>query len=91
MTLSEQIADYVVATSYDEIPADVVACAKRLIVDTLAVAWAGTTSDGADDVFSLVTEEGGRAEASLWGFGRRATAVQAAFVNGVTAAASPVT
>ena len=87
MTLSEQLADYVVATSYDEIPADVIACAKRLIVDTLAVAWAGTTSDGAGDMFSLVTEEGGRAEASLWGFGRRATAVQAAFVNGVTAAA----
>ncbi|MBK8742522.1 MAG: MmgE/PrpD family protein [Betaproteobacteria bacterium] len=87
MTLSEQLADFIVATSYDTIPDDVVACAKRLLVDTLAVAWAGTTSDGVADVAAMVGEEGGRPEATLWGFGRSATAVQAAFVNGVAAAA----
>jgi len=87
MTLSEQLADFIVATSYDTIPEDVVACAKRLLVDTLAVAWAGTTSDGVADVAAMVGEEGGRPEATLWGFGRSATAVQAAFVNGVASAA----
>ena len=87
MTLSEELADFIVGTSYDTIPPEVIACAKRLLVDTLAVAWAGTASEGAADMFDLVTEEGGRAEATLWGLGRKVTAVQAAFVNGVTAAA----
>jgi len=87
MTLSEKLADFVLATSYDEIPATAIATAKRLIADTLAVSWAGTTSDGSADMLSLMSDEGGKAEATLWGFGRRATAVQAAFVNGVTAAA----
>ena len=87
MTLSEKLADFVVSTSYDTIPAEVIACAKRLIIDTLAVGWAGTTSDGSADMLAMVGDEGGRPEATLWGFGQKATAVQAAFVNGVTTAA----
>ncbi|HZQ62697.1 MAG TPA: MmgE/PrpD family protein [Casimicrobiaceae bacterium] len=86
-TISQQLAEYFVDTTYDDIPTEVIACAKRLIVDTLAVAWAGTTSDGAAEMTDLVSQEGGRAEATLWGLDRRATAMQAAFVNGVTAAA----
>ena len=67
MTLSEQLADFVVATPYEAIPGEAIACAKRLIVDTLAVAWAGTSSDGSADMLSLVTDEGGKAEAAAKG------------------------
>jgi 2-methylcitrate dehydratase PrpD len=87
MTLSEAIADFVVGTSYDDLPGPVVARAKDLVLDTLAVAWAGTESSGSDDMFAMVTEEGGRADATIWGFGARAPAAGAAFVNGVTSAA----
>jgi 2-methylcitrate dehydratase PrpD len=87
MTLSEAIADFAVGTSYDDLPAPVVARAKDLVQDTLAVAWAGTESSGSDDMFAMVTEEGGRADATIWGFGARAPAAGAAFVNGCTSAA----
>jgi 2-methylcitrate dehydratase PrpD len=87
MTLSETIADFVVGTSYDDLPAPVVARAKDLVQDTLAVAWAGTESSGSDDMVAMVTEEGGRADATIWGFGARVPASGAAFVNGVTSAA----
>ena len=87
MTLSETLADYVTGTSYDDLPAPVIARAKELVLDTLAVAWAGTESSGSDDMCAMVTEEGGRADATIWGFGARAPAAGAAFVNGVTAAA----
>src|SRR3954471_10445431 len=87
MTLSEKLADFVVATSYESLPPEVVACAKNLMLDTLAVAWAGTASNGSADMVAMIAEEGGRADASVWGFGGRAPAASAAFVNGVTAAA----
>lgn len=87
MTLSEQLADYVRATTYDGLPADVVAISKRLIADTLACAWAGTIAPGVDDMHRLVIEESGRPDAMLWGFGGRTNAASAAFLNGVTAAA----
>lgn len=87
MTLSETIADYVVDTSYDDLPVPVVARAKDLVLDTLAVAWAGTESSGSDEMFAMVTEEGGRADSTIWGFGAKAPAAGAAFVNGVTSAA----
>lgn len=87
MTLSETLADYVVGTSYDDLPAPVIARAKELVLDTLAVAWAGTESSGSDDMCAMVTEEGGRADATIWGFGARVPAASAAFVNGVTSAA----
>ena len=86
MTISDALGSFVADTSYADLPVEVVACAKRLIVDTLAVAWAGTASDGSSEMFDLVSDEGGRQESALWGFGRGATATQAAFVNGVTSA-----
>lgn len=87
MTLSEQLADYALATSYDTLPPEVVAASKRMIADTLACAWAGTSVAGIDSIHGLVAEEGGRPDATLWGFGGRVPAAPAAFLNGVSAAA----
>ena len=87
MTLSEQLADYVLATNYDALPAEVVAASKRMMADTLACAWVGTGVAGVAEMDRLVSEEGGRPDSTLWGFGGRLPATSAAFLNGVTAAA----
>ena len=87
MTLSEQLADYLLATSYDALPSEVIASSKRMIADTLACAWAGTAVAGIDSLYQLALEEGGRPDASLWGFGGKSSAGTAAFLNGVSAAA----
>ena len=87
MTLSEQLADFVAKTSYDTLPVEAITSAKQMIADTLACAWAGTTAPGVDNLSRLVAEEGGRPDATLWGFGGRVPACPAAFLNGVSAAA----
>jgi 2-methylcitrate dehydratase PrpD len=87
MTLSERIADYFLSTSYDALPPEVVRTSKRLIADTLACAWAGTAAPGVADLHRFVADEGGRADATLWGFGGHVPAASAAFLNGISAAA----
>jgi 2-methylcitrate dehydratase PrpD len=87
MTLSEQLADYLLATSYDSLPGDVIASSKRMIADTLACAWAGTAVAGLASIHQLTLEEGGRSDASLWSFGGTSSAQASAFLNGVSAAA----
>ena len=87
MTLAEQLADFCLATNFDDLPPDVIAATKRMAADTLACAWAGTTAPGVGNMHRMVADEAGRPDAVLWGFGGRAPAAQAAFLNGVSAAA----
>ena len=87
MALSERIADFAAGASYDSIPGEVVDQAREQILDTLAVAWAGTGADGVPQALSLVEAEGGAPAAAFWGLGRQGTAVQAAFLNGLSSAA----
>ncbi|SLN64004.1 MmgE/PrpD family protein [Oceanibacterium hippocampi] len=61
--------------------------ATRQIADTVAVGWAGSAADGVAEATELVLAEGGRPAARIWGRGERVSAAQAAFVNGVAAAA----
>ena len=61
--------------------------AKRQVVDTLSVAWAGTRAEGIDPVRTLIGRSGGVPEARVWCYGDRLPATQAAFVNGMLASA----
>ena len=86
-TLSEQIAEFFVANSYDTLPADVIVASKRMVADTLACAWAGTGAPGIDKLTRYFMDEGGRTDATVWGFGGRLPGAPTAFLNGVSAAA----
>lgn len=87
MTLSERLADYLLATSYESLPPDVIAFSKRMIADTLACAWAGTSASGVSNLVDMTLAEGGRPSATLWAHGVHVPAASAAFLNGVSAAA----
>lgn len=87
MTLSERLADYLLATSYESLPAEVIAFSKRMLADTLACAWAGTAVPGVDMLHDMVLADGGRESATLWAFGGKLPTGSAAFLNGVSAAA----
>jgi 2-methylcitrate dehydratase PrpD len=87
MTLSERLAEYLRATSYDSLPAEVIAFSKRMLADTLACAWAGTRAPGVGQLYEMTLADGGRQSATLWGFGGQVPAASAAFLNGVSAAA----
>lgn len=92
-TLSEIIAHHVSTTQFLSLPKQTLVAAKRLILDTLAVAWAGSGSTGIDAVrATLVPSENRIAEANsekctLWGAAGRASVQDAAFINGAAAAA----
>jgi 2-methylcitrate dehydratase PrpD len=72
---------------YDDLPAGVVATVKRVLLDTLAVAWAGQDAAGVDAARHVALRSGlGRA--SLWGTeSQRREPAAAAFANGAAAAA----
>jgi 2-methylcitrate dehydratase PrpD len=86
-SISQSIADHVVGCGYTALPASSITAAKRLMLDTLAVGWAGTSAPGAPEAHGLLTEEGGRGDSSLWGFGGKLPPAQATFLNSISGGA----
>lgn len=73
--------------SYDSVPEDVRDCAKRLLVDTLAVSWAARNASGMEAVRRAIMAEGAAPRARLWGSGDRSSPGAAAFYNAAIASA----
>ena len=86
-SISQSIADHVVACNYAALPASAVSMAKTLMLDTLAVAWAGTSAPGAPEAHALLAEEGGRGDSSVWGHGGKLPVAAATFVNSISGGA----
>ena len=75
------------AISYDDLPSGVVAATKRVLLDTLAVAWAAGEAAGVNAARALALR-GAPGHATLWGHrGTRREPSAAAFFNGTLAAA----
>ena len=87
MSLSQHIAEHVVGMKAAAIPAEAIAAIKRLMLDTLGVAWAGSGAPGIPESREVVLGEGGTPESVVWGFGDRVPATAAAFLNSASAAA----
>ncbi len=85
--LGPQLAQWVAALRYEDLPAPAVARAKRLLADTLAVGWAGSGAEGIAALHALAMRQGGAAESRVWSSPDRLPATQAAFLNGAMAAA----
>lgn len=72
---------------YDDLPASVVATTKRVLLDTLAVAWAAGEAGGVNAARAMALR-GAPGHASLWGHrGTRREPSAAAFFNGTLGAA----
>ena len=85
--LTRAVADHVAGLRSEDLPADAVAAAKRLMLDTLGVARAGSDAAGVAESRALMLAQGGAGESLVWTHGDRLPAMAAAFVNGVAAAA----
>lgn len=86
-SLTRRLADYIVATPYDAIPQDARDAVKLFMIDTLAVAWAGSDAPGCRETHALLAEEGGRADATAWVYGGKLPVTSAAFINGMSSSA----
>lgn len=87
ISISHHLADHAAATAYSTIPADVRDTAKLFMLDTLAVAWAGSDAPGCPEAYALQVDEGGRADSTAWAYGGKLTASSAAFINGMSSSA----
>jgi 2-methylcitrate dehydratase PrpD len=87
VSVAERIAAHVAGCRFEALPASAIAAAKRIMLDTLAVAWPGADAPGVAPVRELVLEQGGRAESTLWAHGAKVPAPSAAFLNSMAAGA----
>ena len=77
-----QLARHVAGLRYEDLPAELVRMLKQCVLDTLGVAIAASTLAGeAKPLHAYVREQGGAEQASLLGFGGRAPAALAVFLN----------
>lgn len=87
VSLSTRIARHAASTRFEDLPGDVVKAAKLSIIDTLAVACAGLDSSAVAEARRVGVDLGGRPDSRVWGTDHRLPATEAAFANGVAAAA----
>jgi len=87
MTVSGRLAAQVAAFRHQDLPASIVERAKLFMLDTLAVAWAGSDAPGGAEVHAMFSAESSTAQATAWAYGNRLNAGDAAFVNAATASA----
>ncbi|SAK60830.1 MmgE/PrpD family protein [Caballeronia temeraria] len=80
--LSEQLANFIADSSFDDLPHEVAGKAKRHLLDTLGAALAGARTAPARAARSVMDSTG---DAIVWGTSRRANARDAAFINGIAA------
>lgn len=81
MKLSEKLADFIVGTSYEDLPDPVVEFTKLCILDWLGSAIAGAGKQPIRMIDRLVREQGGSEQASLV-TGGKTSMLNAALVNG---------
>lgn len=80
-TLAEDIARWLVELRYEELPADVVASAKRVTLDSLGCALGALDAEPVRAARKVVALQGGNPQASIVGVGGKVSCDQAAFVN----------
>lgn len=79
------LVDHLASVSFDALPPAAIEMAKLDILDTLGVSIAGRSAAISAKVVDLVTDTGGREEATIIGGGNRVPAQQAAFANATLA------
>jgi len=85
--ITQTLADFIVGTRFEDLPASVVEDGWRSVADTLAVGWAGAAHPSSQAIQDLLVRQGGSPDARAWGFGDRLPSTSAAFANSVFAAA----
>ncbi len=83
----ETLANFIVRTQYEDIPADIIDTAKKVILDTIAISVAGSYSEGCQKVVEYVKNMGGVEQSSILVHGGKVPAPMAAFANAIMARA----
>ena len=88
MNISKALAEFVVRTSFEDIPSYVIQNQKKSIMDAVGITYgASTLGDGCLQMVQLAEElaAGGRGEATVLGFDKKLPVSWAAFANAAMA------
>lgn len=83
MTIAEQLATRITAMKYEYLPMEVVRWAKISFIDTIGCAFAGVNEEAPQIAQKVLTTGKNSGPSLIWGTPRRATALDAASINGV--------
>ena len=82
MGATEQIARFIVTTTYESLPSDAVERAKRTALDCIGAALAGVGEPVSQTMTGYARTLGGADEASVFGAAFKTSVADAALVNG---------
>ena len=82
MGTTETLAQWIVATTYDDVPAAAVEQAKKSLLDYLGTAIVGSTTELGRMIVDFTREQGGHPQARVIGTDVRTASAGAAFANG---------
>ncbi len=87
MTLSQEIAEYIFRTRYEDLPGSVISKAKDCIIDTIGVSLYGSKFEASKIALSVISQSTEREQAGTSVLGKRKKIFPplAAFVNGIMA------
>jgi 2-methylcitrate dehydratase PrpD len=77
---SQLLGAYIQETNYDNLPAEVIAEAKRRIADVIGIGLSGSKTK-AGDIAAFCLEKGGAGNAVIWGSGAKTSPAYAALAN----------
>lgn len=80
--LTKRLAQYVVETDYETLPAEVIHAAKRCLIDWLGVALGGSSHPGVDSLLQVAERIGSPSRAAIVGRRRKTDMLHAALING---------
>lgn len=79
------LVDHALSARYEDLPPQVVATVKQAILDTAGAGLAGSTAGCGRIVADMTRAHGGAPEGTLWVWGDKVPAAEAAFANAVMA------
>ena len=80
--ITRALADHAAALTFDALPEDVVEVAKHCMLDWIGVTLAGVKQPLTQILIEQIQADGGTAQATLIGDGRKVNMTQAALING---------
>jgi aconitate decarboxylase len=82
MTITSQLCERIASTEFETLGAPAIEAARRLVLDGIAIAIAGTEEEAIHILAAYHKEQGGTAQATAIGNGFRLNTVSAAALNG---------
>jgi 2-methylcitrate dehydratase PrpD len=79
------LTEHALGVRYEDLPQQVVATVKKAVIDTVGAGLAGSSAELGQIVAAMAREKGGSPDGTLWLFGDKVPASEAAFANAVMA------